>query len=44
MRFCKGCNIQTAFVSMLEKMLIVRDKKEVCGAISTDLSKVFRAN
>ena len=27
--------------SMVEKMLLARDKKEVCGAILTDLSKAF---
>ena len=26
---------------MVEKMLLVREKKEVCGAILTDLSKAF---
>ena len=26
---------------MVEKMLLARDKKEVCGTILTDLSKAF---
>ena len=35
-------NTQNALLSMVEKkMLLARDKKEVCGAILTDLSKVF---
>ena len=39
--FRKGFNTQNAFLSMVEKMLLARDKKEVCGAILTDLSKAF---
>ena len=39
--FCKGFNTQNSLLSMVEKMLIARDKKEVCGAILTDLSKAF---
>ena len=37
--FRKGFNTQNALLSMVEKMLLARDKKEVCGAILTDLSK-----
>ena len=37
----EGFNTQNAFLSMAEKMLLARDKKEVCGAILTDLSKAF---
>ena len=36
--FRKGFNTQNALLSMVEKMLLVRDKKEVCGTI---LSKLF---
>ena len=39
--FCKGFNNQNALLSMVEKMLLALDKKEVCGAILTDLSKAF---
>ena len=35
-------NTQNSLLSMVEKkMLLARDKKEVCGAILTDLSKAF---
>ena len=40
-KFRKGFNTQNALLSMVEKMLLARDKKEVCGAILTDLSKAF---
>ena len=36
--FRKGFNTQNVLLSMVEKMLLVRDKKEVCGTI---LSKLF---
>ena len=36
--FRKSFNTQNALLSMVEKMLLVRDKKEVCGTI---LSKLF---
>ena len=36
--FRKNFNTQNALLSMVEKMLLVRDKKEVCGTI---LSKLF---
>ena len=39
--FRKVFNTQDALLSMVEKKLLARDKKEVCGAILTDLSKVF---
>ena len=39
--FRKGFNTQNALLSMVEKMLLLRDKKEICGATSTDLSKAF---
>ena len=39
--FRKGFNTQNALLSMVEKMLLARDKEEVCGAILTDLSKAF---
>ena len=39
--FRKGFNTQNALLSMVEKMLLSRDKNEVCGAILTDLSKNF---
>ena len=34
--FHKGFSIQNALLSMVEKMLLARDKKEVCEAILTD--------
>ena len=40
-RFRKGFNTQNALLSMVVKMLLARDKKEVCGAILTNLSKAF---
>ena len=40
-RFRKGFNTQNAPLSMVEKMLLALDKKEVCGAILTYLSKAF---
>ena len=39
--FRKGSNIQNRLLSMVEKMLLAGDKKEVFGAILTDLSKAF---
>ena len=39
--FIRGFNTQNAVLSMIEKMLLVRDKKEVCGETLTDLSKKF---
>ena len=39
--FCSRFKTQNAFLSMVEKMLLARDKKEVCGEILTDLSKTF---
>ena len=36
-----GFNTQNALLSIVEKMIIVRDKKEVCGVMLTDLSKGF---
>ena len=39
--FGKDFNTQNALLSMVEKMLLIRDKKEVCEAILTDLSKTF---
>ena len=39
--FRKVFNTQDTLLSMVEKMLSACDKKEVCGAILTDLSKVF---
>ena len=39
---CRKCfNTQNVLLSMVEKMQLARDKKEVCGAILTDLSKAF---
>ena len=38
---CNRCNIQTALVCIVEKMLIARDKEEVSETISTALSKAF---
>ena len=40
-KFRKGFNTQNALLSVVEKMLLASDKKEVCGAILTDLSKAF---
>ena len=40
-RFRKGFNTQNALLSMVVKMLLAGDKKEVCGAILTELSKAF---
>ena len=37
--FRKGFNTQNALLPIVEKMLLARGKKEVCGAILTDLSK-----
>ena len=34
-------NVDFVRVSMVEKMLLARHKKEVCGAILTGLSKAF---
>ena len=39
-RFCKGFNTQNALLAMVEKILLVRDKK-IYGAILTVLSKTF---
>ena len=39
--FRNGFNTQNALLSLVEKMLLPRHKKEVCGAILTDLSRVF---
>ena len=39
--FVKGFNTQNALLSIVEKMLLARDKKEVCGVILTYLSKAF---
>ena len=39
--FRKCFSTQNALLSMVEKMVIVRDKKELCGAVLTDLSKAF---
>ena len=41
MQILQSFQNQNAFLSMVEKMLLARDKKEVCGAILTDLSKAF---
>ena len=41
MRILQSFQNQNAFLSMVEKMLLARDKKEVCGEILTDLSKTF---
>ena len=40
-RFRKGFNTQNAILFMVEKMLLARDKIEVCEAILTDLPKAF---
>ena len=37
----KGFNTQNTLLSMVQKMLLARGKKEVCKAILTDLSKAF---
>ena len=39
--FRKGFNTQNVLLSMVEKMLLAHDKREVCRAILTDLSKFF---
>ena len=39
--FCKDFNTQNILLSMIEKMLLARDKKDVCEAILTDLSKAL---
>ena len=39
--FRKGFNTQNALLSIVEKMLLARDKKEICGVILTYLSKAF---
>ena len=39
--FRKCFNTENALLSMVEKMLLACDKKEVCGAILIDLSKAF---
>ena len=39
--FSKNFNTQNVLLSIVEKMLLARDKREVCGVISTDLSKTF---
>ena len=38
--FCKDLSTQNVLLSMVEKMLLTRDKKD-CGAMLTDLSKAF---
>ena len=40
-RFPKDFNTRNALLSMLENMLLARDKKEVSGVILTDLLKAF---
>ena len=42
--FVKGFNTQNALLSIVEKMLLARDKKEVCGVILTYLSKAFNCS
>ena len=39
--FREGFIIQNALLTMVKKMLLSRDKKDVCGAILTDLPKAF---
>ena len=39
--FREGFIIQNALLTMVKKMLLSRHKKDVCGAILTDLSKAF---
>ena len=37
----KGFNTQNALLSMVKNMLLACDKRQVCGAILTDLSNAF---
>ena len=37
----KGFNTQNALLSMVENILLACDKRQVCGAILTDLSNAF---
>ena len=39
--FRKDFNTQKVLLSIVEKMLLARDKKEVCEAILTDVSKAL---
>lgn len=39
--FRKGFNIQNVLLSMVEKMQLALNERDVCGAIFTDLSKAF---
>ena len=39
--FVRVSFIQNALLTMVKKMLLSRDKKDVCGAILTDFPKAF---
>ena len=41
MRLCKGLITQNTLISMVEKMLLACNKREICGAILTNFSRAF---